>query len=193
MKFGEEKQAEIFKKLAYGSAYQVGLEYGFDKVYSSAVSIRNAVTAIKAKIKNHPDRYEKYGINKEVLELVAAASAQRNVDKRPTQVSSIVEQSINKDDIKALVTSIRDKSFSLIDRKLDMVSKSRKKLDNISFKELGVIAGISFDKGQILKGEATENIAVMARVDKKLSHEDALEMVAKLREKNTIANELRNK
>ncbi len=193
MKFGEQKQAEIFKKLAYKSAYQVGLEYGFDKVYNSTASIRNAVTAIKTRVKNNPDIYGKFGVTKEVYEVVAAASATRNVAGVNANKPSIVEQNIDKGDIKALMGSIMNKTFGLIDRKLDMVSKSRKKLDSISFKELGVIGGISFDKSQILKGEATQNIAVMAKIDKNITPEDALHMVTKMREINTEKNDLRNK
>jgi len=193
MQFGEEKQAEIFKKLAYGSAYQVGLEYGFDKVYSSPKSVRNAVSAVKTKVKNNPAKYEKFGITTEVLDLVAEASAKRNVAGPNAQSRSLAEQRLDSQDIKALMGGIRDKTFNIIDRKLDMVGKSRKKIDSISFKELGVIGGIAFDKSQILKGEATENIAVMAKIDKNISADDALALVGKMREVNSEANDVRNK
>ncbi len=188
MKFGEEKEAEIFKKLAYNSAYEVGLEYGFDKVYSSTLAIRNAVTSIKTKVKNHPEKYERYGVTKDVYEVVAAASSKRNVAGPNAGKRSVAEQKIDSNDIKSLMGSIMTKTFVLIDKKLNMVGKSRKKLDSISFKELGVIGGISFDKSQILKGEATENIAVMSRVDKDISPEDALKLVSQMREINTDKN-----
>lgn len=193
MKFGEEKQAEIFKKLAYNSAYQVGIEYGFDKVYNSPQAIRNAVTSIKTRVRNNPENYAKWGITPEVLTLVKEASTNRTINKGLHDKPSIAEQSIDKNDIKALLTGIRDKVFTLIDRKVDMVGRSRKKLDNTSFKELGIIAGITFDKAQILQGLATENISVMSKIEDNISPEDALNMISKIREVNNQANDNRNK
>ena len=193
MNYGDQKQAEIFKKLAFKSGYQVGLEYGFDKQYTSNKAVRSAVSNIRTRVKNNPERFAPYGITTEIIQLVDDASQSRSVIKNSQVEQSVVEQSIDKDDIKSLVTSIRDKTFGLIDKKIDMVSKSRKKLDALSFKDLGIIAGIAFDKTQILKGQATENIAVMAKIDKNMSPDDALAMVSKLREKNSQDNDLRNK
>lgn len=175
VQFGKEKEIEIFKKLASKSALQVGLDYGFEKVYKDKRAIRNAVTAIYNKVKNNS---EEYGLTPDTVSLVETSMANRRV--APTKP----EPQGDDKNIKERVVSIRDKTFELIDRKLDRVSASKKKLDAISFKDLGTLAGIAFDKGQILKGEATEHIAVAAKIDKNITAEEAIEMALKSRESN---------
>ncbi len=173
MQFGPEKELEIFKQLATVSTYKVGIAFGFDKVYKDF-----------NKVRNNP---EKYGVSQEVIELVQQGMATRKanvVGETPT----MAEKSDMVGDIKALVTGIRDKTFKLIDKKLDRVSNSKKRLDAISFKDLGIIAGISFDKSQILRGEATENIAVMAQIDGNISAAEALALALKMRETSIDQN-----
>lgn len=184
MQFGKEKEVQIFKALANKSTYKVGIEFGFDKVYKDARAVRNAVTAIYNKVKNNP---QDYGVGQEVLDIVQQGMDERKLAAHPT-TTTLAEKNDAPMDIKDRVISIRDKTFTLIDRKLDRVSNSKKKLDAISFKDLGIIAGISFDKSQILKGEATENIAVMAKIDQNLSADDALKLALTMREHSVETN-----
>lgn len=189
MKYGAEKEAEIVKALAQKSAYKVGLDYKFDKVYPNAKAIRSAVLAIYTKVKNNPDKYE---ISQDALDVVAQSMADRRVWKtsevNPTATD--VQADLASRDIKELTSSVRDKAWNLIDLKLDRIGNNKKKLDALSFKDLGTIAGISFDKTQVLKGEATEHIAVLGRIDSNMKPEDALNFVLKMRENNV---ELKNK
>ena len=191
MKWGKAKEAEIFKQLAYKSTAEVGLEYNFDKVYPTKVAIRNAVCAIRTKVKTHPDNYTEFGITPEVQDLVTAAAETRNV--APAHKRQALKQLEIDLDPKMVLGKILGKTLALVDRKLDIVTKSRKKLEATSFKELGVIAGIAFDKRQILLGEATQNIAVMAKIDINVSPEEALRMVSEMREVNSQNNDLRKK
>lgn len=183
MQFGKEKEVEIFKALAVKSTYKVGLQFGFDKVYKDSRAVRNAVTAIYNKIKNNPTEY---GVGNEVLDMVQRGMEERKL-AHPTG-QAVVEQQEGTRDIKEVVLGIRDKAFQLIDKKLSRVSNSNKKLDSISFKDLGTIAGISFDKSQILKGEATENIAVLAKIDQNITADDALKLALSMRETHVEAN-----
>lgn len=183
MKFGVEKEAEIFKELANTSTLKVGMAYGFDKVYKDTKAIRNAVNAIFNKVKNEP---AKYGLSQDVVDLVQKSMAERK--SAVVSVPSLREKEDDAYDIKDVVTGIRDKTFKLIDKKLNRVSNSNKKLDAISFKDLGIIAGISFDKSQILRGEATETITVMGQIDKSLSATDVLKLALQMREKEVDKN-----
>lgn len=179
MKFGKEKEVEIFKALASESQYQVGLKFGFDKVYKNSRAVRNAVTTIYTKVKNNP---EEYGISTEVLGLVEGGMKTRALSHVLNQkpMSETGNQSL---EIKERIVGIRDKTFHLIDKKLDRVGSSKKRLDAVSFKDLGIIAGIAFDKTQILRGEATENVAVLGKIETDLSPQAALDLVLKMREK----------
>lgn len=178
MKLTQDKEADIFRHLAYKSAYETGLEFELDKVYTDAKAIRNAVTNIYNKVKKNPVRW---GVNPDVLKLVADAMANRQVTQTKSAMP-MAEKEIEAGDIKALVIGVRDKTWRLIDRKLQRASKSNKKLDSISLRELGTMAGISFDKAQIISGQATENIALMGKIEGNINPQDALELVLKMRE-----------
>lgn len=174
MKLKSEQKTEIFKMLAYKPSYEVGLEFGLDKFYKNKRAVMNKVYQAYMQVKEKP---EEYGIELSTVDLVLKAMGARAIEGRNTAIETPKDV-----DIQTTVLKIRDKSFGLIDKKLDRVSKSRKQLDATSFKDLGVIAGISFDKGQILRGEATENIAIQAKIDKNISPDDALDMMMKIRE-----------
>lgn len=174
----QEVEADIFRHLAYKSAYETGLEFKLDQSYKDAKAIRNAVTAIYNKIKKNPD---KWGVNGEVLNLVKDAMANRQIVQARNNIP-IAEKEIETGDIKVLVTGVRDKTWRLIDRKLQRASKSNKKLDAIGLRELGTLAGIAFDKAQIISGQATENIALMGKIEGNINPQDALDLVLRMRE-----------
>ncbi len=178
MKLSEETKAEIFKKLASKPTLEVGVEFGLDKFFKNTRAVRNKVYATYQQVRQNPDFYK---VGPDVVALVEQAMSARAVEGSTS--NAVVD---DKTEIKEIVTNIRDKTFKLIDKKLDRVSKSRAKLDAISFKDLGIIACISFDKTQILKGESTENIAVLAKIDKNLSPEEMIALVLKNREINII-------
>ena len=47
---------------------------------------------------------------------------------------------------------------------------------------LATTVGILFDKGQIIQGEATENVAVLAKIKSDMSPEEMMDAVLKMRE-----------
>jgi len=184
MKFGDTKEADIFRALASKSTLKVGLEYNFDKVYKDTRAIRNAVTAIHNKVKNDPG---KYGVTQEEVVLVQKSMADRKVAVHSNE-STLAEKTEMVDDIKGMITGIRDKTFKLIDKKLNRVMNSTKKLDAISFKDLGIIAGISFDKSQILRGEATETVTVISKIDNTLPAGEIIKLALQMREQSVDQN-----
>lgn len=173
-----EQETEIFRHLAYKSVYETGLEFGFDKTCKDAKAVRNAVTNIYNKVKKNPT---KYGVTDDVMKLVQDAMANRALSTTRNQIT-IAEKEIETGDIKNVVTGVRDKTWRLIDRKLSRMSKSNKRLDNVGLRELGTLAGIAFDKAQIISGQATENIAHYAKIEGNINPKEALDLILKMRE-----------
>lgn len=178
MPLDDAQQVALFKRLAYKSALEAGLEFGLDGHYKDNKAVRNAVTVIYNRLRKDP---EKYGLNSDVVGVVEDAMAHRNVTRVQNEITA-AEKEIDKGDIKTVLTGVRDKAWRLIDRKLTRAGRSNKRLDTISFRDLGTIAGISFDKAQIIQGEATENIAVLGKIEGNLDPEQAIDLVLKMRE-----------
>jgi hypothetical protein len=182
-----EKEGAIVRALANKSALHVGLDFGFDKHYSSTQKVRNAVNNLYKKVRRDPS---KYGISDEVMSMIASAMSTRTLTTTQNNTPSLAEQKIDSRDIKTVVESVRGKAWRLIDKKLERYENSKKRLDEISFQQLGTIAGISFDKAQILQGKATEHIAVLGKLDENLSPEDMLKLALKAREENAIGKQV---
>lgn len=178
MTITREQEADIFRHLAYKSAYETGLQFGFDKTYKDARAVRNAVNNIYGKVKKSP---EAYGISGEVVKLVADAMANRQLVQTKNAVV-VAEKEVDSDDIKTIIPSVRNKAWKLIDRKLTRASRNNKSLDAISFRDLGTLAGISFDKAQIISGQATEHVALMGKIEGSINPQEALDLVLKMRE-----------
>ncbi len=183
MKLTIEQEAEIFKNLATYSITETAYKFGFDKRYSTINSIRNAVTAIKNKIRANPSAW---GIPQSTVDLVDDAMRARRVDK-PGKVPLVVKEQ-EKRQIGTLIEGVRDGAWELIDKKIKMIGKSRKALRETTLQQLGTIAGIAFDKTQIIKGEATEHIAVRAKIAPNLPPEDLLKLVLAQRQEINDTN-----
>lgn len=186
MELTQEQEVEIFKTLAYKSAFDTGVQFGFKESYKDNVAIRNAVMHIYRKVKKSP---EKYGLGADLVTTIADAMGHRNVVGAKKEVA-LEEAEIEGGNIRELVTSVRDKAWRLIDRKLTRASKSNKRLDNTSFRDIATLAGIAFDKSQIITGQATEHIAVMSKnIDGNIKPEEALDLVLRMREQNVAAKQ----
>lgn len=179
MQMTQEQEVDIFKHLAYKSAYETGLEFGFKETHKDAKAIRNAVTNIYNKVKKN---HARYGITDDVMKLVQDAMANRQLTTTRNNVPAIAEKEIESNDIKTVVTGVRDKAWKLIDRKLSRAGRSNKSLDAVSFRDLGTLAGISFDKSQIISGQATEHVALMGKIEGNINPQDALDLVLRMRE-----------
>lgn len=166
--------------LAYKTLYEVGLEYQFDKKYKDSKAVKGAVYRIYQEVRKDP---EKYFIQPETLTLVESAMGSRNTTPVITRTSLREKNDeLAKGDIKQLLVGGRNKAYSLINTKMDRIASSKKKLDAVSVGELAKVFGILFDKAQIIQGEATEHVAVMAKVSKDMSPDMALDAVLKMRE-----------
>jgi len=161
--------------------------------------MKSAVARIYNQVKNDP---EKYFINQDTYNRVLDAVEERKTAGltpfKSNKPEDVVEEPItirekreiiNPDDIKGLILGGRNKAAKLIYEKLDRIGKSKKLLDNVSLGEMAKVVGILVDKGQILQGQSTENIAVLSKnIDSNLTPEEAIEAVLKMREMQQAKN-----
>lgn len=182
-----EQEVDIFKRLAYKSTLQVGLEFNLDQKYKDNKAIKNAVTAIYRKVKEQP---EKYGLSQDTITLVVDGMAHRNMSGAVTEAASKAEKEAD-GDIKALALTVRDKAWRLLDKKLTRAHKSKKALDAIPLLQLSTTAATMLDKTLILQGQATEHIAVMGKIEGNINPDDALKLVLLMREKNIADKEIK--
>jgi hypothetical protein len=181
-----ERKHSIFKALATKPLYEVGIDFGLDKYYADRNAIRQAVNRIYNEVLvNHED----FGISDEVVTMVKDAMASRKSipNRKPVAPEFEKLSPIDPNDITGLLKQGRDKAAVLLHKKMDILAKSPKKLEKESIVNLAKVLGIMFDKSQIIQGEATEHIAVLAKVDDKLTPEQQMEMLVKMREK-TVAD-----
>ena len=172
-----EKRIGLFKMLASKTIYDVGIEYGFDKHYKDAQGIKGAVYRNYSEVKNNP---EKYGISKDTYDLVLDAMASRAVASPKSEIKVAEQKELEATDIKKLVLGNRDTLALLMKKKLDSISN--KELKRMSLKDFGTLFGILFDKGQIIQGQSTENIAVLSKIEDGLSSKELLDAVINQRE-----------
>mgnify|MGYP006921290687 CR=1 FL=1 len=188
-----EKKCDIFRMLGSKSIVETGLEFGFDKHYKDTTAVKNAVYKIYRQISQEP---EKYPISPDVVEFVKGIMQTRSVSvRKPTDTPTLAEKNegLLNQDFKDILVQGRKKAFSLLNSKLDRIGSSKKRLDEVNISSLAQVFGILFDKAQIIQGEATENIAVLAKVDKDMSPEDALQAVLRSREANQLDKDRTNK
>lgn len=190
MDLTDEKKGIIFRALAEKPLYETGLSFGLDKHYSSAANVKAKVQRIYQEVQKDPSRYM---ISQELVDTIVKIVASRSHTGRgfgADQTSLREKKELAAvDDISELVLSGRNKAFALVHKKLDQVGRNKKSLAEVSLAQLTTTAAILFDKGQIVQGQATENIAVLAKIDDNISPEDAMKAILGMRDQNIIAKE----
>ena len=179
MKLSDDKKAAVFRALAGGTLFDVGVDFGFDKHYKDARAVRNAVSRVYRQVLNDP---EKYSVHPETIELVQGVVSSRKVAIRPETSMAEKVEGIKDQDIKGLTMGSRDSAGRLIASKLAYLESHPKALANESLVNLGKIFGILFDKSQIIQGQATEHVALMAKIDTNMTPEESLAAVLRTRE-----------
>ena len=183
----------IVKGLASKSYTDVGLEFELDKIWPNIQTMRMNVYKMYNLVKNstEQERLEKYGVTNDALEMVEKALADRKLSTNAYGTKKDLAKKESQDlllesDIKSLATSGRDKSAILIHKKMDQLSMKPKMLEKESIVNLAKVFATFFDKAQIATGQATEHIAVHAKIGDNISPEDAMEMLLRMRD-NTMA------
>lgn len=188
----DEKKGLLVKLLIEKNLYQAGLDFELDKFFATTVAVRNAVYRYYNEVSKDPERY---GLTREKLDEVAKALASRTIHAANNRQSSMVslrekhEAEANKD-MKDLVLEGSKKALQILTRKMERIGRSNASIDDTNLATLASTFGILFDKAQIVKGQATENVAILAKIDtSKLSPEEALSTVLKMREANQADKE----
>lgn len=191
MTLTKEKKGDIFRMLATKSTYETGIEFGFDKHYKDATGLKNAVYRIYKQVLVEP---QEYFVTQEMADKVKETMRTRSVYiPEKTLAEKKAEALLAENDVKAMTLMNRDKMSKLISMKVDRIMGSYKRIDETPLQTLATAFGILFDKSQILQGEATENVAVLAKIDEKLSPEEAMAAILKGREANQVEQDRTSK
>lgn len=200
VKLTDEEKGNVFRSAASLPYYQIAVNFGFDKAYTRADSMRKKVYQICKEVESDPG---KFNVHPDTVGLVRKAINARKDDVvgvgKSAQNTAMVEQRkqtiAEKKDIEKnktisdLVLDNRNLAMRLLSKKMDRLDTSRKRLDAVAVGELAKVAGIMFDKGQIIQGQATENVAVLSKIDNNLSPEDAMNTLLKFREMTLTTKE----
>lgn len=168
------QKRSLFKALATKPQLEVGKEFGFNKQYKNESTIRMKVNQIYREVLDNPSLF---AVEPEMARMVQDAMESRRATKKITTVDEEIKL-----DEKALVVGAGKKAWILLNKKLDQLAKNKKLFEGESIMNLAKIAGIAFDKSQIVKGEATENISLRAHIDKDITPEQAVEQLLRFRE-----------
>ena len=172
------KKAEFYKSLVTKNYTEAAAAIGLDRVYKSNDSLRSASYKLFKSLKPL-----EIGISQEVVDMVRQSLDARKISpQRQITEGAGATDILDPEDSRGLVIGGRNKAMMLLHKKMDMLGKSKKALEAVSISQLATTAGILFDKAQIMLGQATENIAVMAKVDPNMTPEMALDALLKMSE-----------
>lgn len=173
--------------LAKKPTYEVGIHFGLDKYYKSEGGLKNKVYKVYREICAVDDDEELkrvYGLGRENVNLVHDIVSNRSAN----QVQETLREKLAKDektDIRDMLLKGRKSALALAQKKMERIGDSMKQLDKTRLTELTTAFGILFDKAQLIDGNATEHVAVLANMeDKKIDPETAIDAVVKIRERN---------
>lgn len=178
-------KAQLFKELATKSSYEAGLVFDLDKAYKNAQTVGAAVVRIYHEVRNNPD---KFNVSPDTVELVISAVDARSALTRKGEARTTLREKIDEAKGKTfeeLALDNRAKAWQLLSLRLDDALSSKKKREKVSLGEAAKVAGIAFDKGQLIEGKATEHVSMLSRLDTaNMTPGQAMDMVLQMREYN---------
>lgn len=182
MNMNDSKKVGLFKYLVDHSMYEAGIQFEFDKRYKTPSAIKNNVHKIYREVQQDP---EKFSISQETIDLVTTAVSNRRTTKVALPKFAEIKEQEEKMGFSELALGGRNKALQLLHHKLDRIGMSKKKLDSVSVGEMAKVYGILFDKAQIIRGEATERVAILSKnITLDMRPEEAIEAAIKMRETN---------
>lgn len=187
VKLSDKKKRDIFQDIASKSQYQVGLEHGLDKyVGDNNIKIINAVRKIYTEVSEDP---KKFGLTTDIVEMVDKGLEGRKNKKGKIDIKNEDYGDLEEDELKNLVLTVRNKVWQIADKKLDHIAKSKKQFNNTSISQLVNILGMTFDKSQIVKGEATDHIAMKAQINDGMTPNELMSEILKIRERRAVSED----
>lgn len=177
VKLTKEKETEIFKALAHKSYAEVGKDFGLHLIYPNDKNkVTSVIYGIARKVRRSPDLW---GISEDAMEVIQEAINKRSVKINPALKSDIALQ---EESFRDKLDTMRDTVASLISRKLKLYDTS-KGIKEVQLRDLKDLLSMAIDKSRLLRGESTENIIKMSKIDvDNLSPEEAMRVVLKARE-----------
>lgn len=176
----DKTKGEMYKALASKSYAQVAVDFKIDIHYKDQSGYRNAVYRIAKEVEASPD---KFGITPDIIEMVKTAMEDRKANPGSAQLKETNDSALlDFSDTQAVTVGGRNKAAELLHKKMDMINKSPALLKKENLVSLAKVFGIFFDKSQILQGQATENIAIKAKISRDMTPEESLEELLKMRE-----------
>lgn len=137
---------------------------------------------------------ERFMVSADTIRLVEEALAERRLGGNKTVITTNLPKTLEEADllddmdVLQLVRRANRVSWLALNKKLDASLRDVRKLNATPLAALVKAAGISFDKSQIIKGEATQHISLKAKIDVDLSPVEKLQMVLQMRESITTQN-----
>lgn len=183
MKFTDIQKKAIFKDLAVVSKWQVAKRHNVDTQYKNKATAITVVDRIAKEVMADP---EKFAVSQDLIDLVKRSMAERKTRMVATLDQGLVEKPpenvLDDMNVEQLVSRANKKSWIALNKSLDRALRSSNTLSKVPIGTLAKIAGISFDKGQIVKGAATEHIEMKAHISQDMTPADKLELILKMRE-----------
>lgn len=177
LQWSDEKKRDFYISLAQMNYIEAAKHAGLGAHYNSDNSLRAMGYKIFKSL-----RPLDLGIAKDTIEIVTQAIENRKVAPNKISTDGAQPELLDPEDTKQLVIGGKNKAAILLHKKFDRLMKNNKALDEVSLSQLATTFGILFDKSQIIRGESTENIAVMAKVSTNMTPEESLEALLKMRE-----------
>jgi len=174
----EAEAGRIFLHLEDKSYTEVAYMFGLDRYLANEASMRSGITRAYNLVLDNPSKYD---IPSDKAAYIQGKVTGRGVGRKNPETLR-QEKEMKEADIGALITGSRDLVTRLLNRYLEYLDKNPKALKEQKIRDLAWVVGVLFDKGQIVSGLATENIAVMSNLDAKLDPEEALKAILQMRE-----------
>lgn len=173
----KEQQAAMFKSLAHKTFKEVGYEYGIHLMFpGNDVRVTSFVHEIVKKIKKAP---EIWGLSQDTVDVIQEALNSRSIKNNPNVRSDIALQ---EESFRDKLDTMRDTVAEIITRKLKKYN-TVKGAENVQLRDLKDLLSMAIDKGRLLRGESTENLVKLSKLDTdNMSPEDAMKVILKARE-----------
>lgn len=194
-KLPDDIKKDIFVDSAQLDYREIGKKYGYSALYANHATLTVKLSNIMKEVKTDPERF---GLTADDVERIEAAKKLRirgrlkplqGMSTRGSVLPKSEKQTRNLEkvelEIKDNLLHARAKALALLHKKLDRVAEGDN-IDGIRIVELTTAFGTIFDKTQIVSGEATENVAIMAKIDSNMKPEDALKAILDMREENQV-------
>lgn len=180
----KDKRVELVELLKTQSFLEAGRSLGLDEHLREITQIRNTVRRVWEDIIKNP---EEYGVSEESINQVREKLGSRRAS--PAKISiddSALDKSLMASDFKDISTGVeltRDDALRLLRKKMRLINEDEKELKKLNLATLTTTVGILFDKAQLAKGEATQNIAIHSKISKDMTPEERIKAIYEIREK----------